>query len=1127
MNVPARLVLRQAEATNAALGHVNLGALSESHGFVSATPPVADLPPPFNVWTEAATALPSMCHAMTVRRQLDQLPLLDASPGSLDDRYLMRASSVLGLLSQAYWNIEVPAPAKLPRALSEPWDVIAWRLDKPRRTMSTTDYMFHNWRLIDPGANDPMRVENLKLLTPVWSNSGTETFMLVVLEMLARSTPLVGAVVRAQEAVAARDTATLKAELALMTDVLNSLTFYSLLKANANRHSGAFYVDPVVWTKMFATLPLPVGPGIHNATGVETPFFHMLDEFFERRDYKTQLGGEALTLRSAFPLHWKQFVAAVRQVSVSDFVGLSRDHELSELFRETREAYQARHGLLARHRLKAFVFMDAAFKTGRSSTVTGFSGMFKDRAWDVVDTSFENSRVERDEQYPAMASFARIAKVENVGIEAQAVRRITFDVKGLGMRYQPGDRLSVLPENSAGLVERTLAALDAKGSEEIALTKAWRAAASMREGFASAKTMRLEDMATFGHLRPVTRDVAKRLHALTHSEFLRRLINDRMEDQWELWDLIEHLKVAGFQPRRILSALPGEPHYIAHIIPPMLPRLYSISSAPHSSRVPAEQIELTVGQLVYESIATRSTRKEHRRGTASRFLGADRPEQDRRVAIRVLHPPRFSLPPERTTPIVMFAAGTGIAPFRGFLQERSRGISGANVLILSVRDADSIPYREELEALQAAGHLELHVALSREPARPVFDPATGRLRLEPGKACRIDGLLREPETARRLISLIENDGAAVYVCGRATFAGTVLESLVELLGKGAAPEEKRENGYQAIYRMIGADRYMQDVFTTYTGSTATQTRQFDVSQLVMQNTPEAGLWQAIRGRVYDLTRFAEMHPGGAKLIQSYAGMDASAAYEKVDHHLNPEVDSMLAMFEIGIMRRLDFGPEWTMCIGEDGLRFTPLSTVFKRWVRFLYLFVEIENAYRVEISIKDQVLIQRETDDDLMKSPYKLQFQIQAHHRFVHMTLEFLSEEFSKLWRLTAGACDEMADARWLQNELAMLREQTEAREARDWTERLQRTVSGLSGTELTKSHEHVVALQAEDATLMRSIKAALSRGLVAFETHERDVLRAASGEILSALQALPTLMRAYYTRLGQIRAGYGPIAIH
>ncbi|WP_245323572.1 cytochrome b5 domain-containing protein [Bradyrhizobium shewense] len=835
------------------------------------------------------------------------------------------------------------------------------------------------------------------------------------------------------------------------------------------------------------------------------------------------MGGEALMLRNAFPLHWKQFIVAVRQVSVADYVRESGDRELQGLFNETRDAYQGGHGLLARHRTKAFTFMDAAFKTGRSSTVTGFSGMFKDRAWDVVDTSFENSRIERARQYPSHASFARIKSVSNVGIEPAIMRRIVFDVKGMGMRYEPGDRLAVLPENPADLVQRTLAALNADGHEPVTLTQSWRAAAARPEWHDGSHTVRLSELLTFGQVRPVTREVARRLYALTHSEHLRRLIDDRMEDQWELWELLEKLKTGGFEAERLLAALPGEPHHICQIVPPMAPRLYSISSAPVDRTAPVEEIELTVGHLTYQSETSRTSPGGQRRGTASSFLCDAQGDQSRGVVVRVMHPPRFSLPRDPSTPIVMFAAGTGIAPFRGFLQARARSASGRNILILSVRDVESIPYRDELELLQAAGELELMVAVSRQPVRPVFDPETGMLRMAPGKACRVDELIREPAVASRLVELLRDreeggEGASIYVCGRATFAGAVLEGLVELLGRGNSPEAAIEDGYQAVYRMIGADRYMQDVFSTYTGSTASLSRRIEISQLMLQNTPQVGLWQAIGGRVYDLTRFAHMHPGGAKLIQSYAGLDATNAYRKIEHHRNPEIDSMLAMFEIGVMRRLDFGMEWTVTVGDDGMQFVPLSVLFRKWVRFVYLFVEIENAYRVEVSLKDEVLVQRESGDDPLNSSYKLQFQIQAHHRFLHMTLEYLSEELGKLWRHTASACDPRADIQWLERELTKLRDNPNTRQALAWTEELQRRNSGLAGAALERWHQHLLSLQAADTALMANIKAALSRGLRAFETHERNALRAGAATIIGTLRSLQSTMHDYYTRLSHDR---------
>jgi cytochrome b involved in lipid metabolism len=446
------------------------------------------------------------------------------------------------------------------------------------------------------------------------------------------------------------------------------------------------------------------------------------------------------------------------------------------------------------------------------------------------------------------------------------------------------------------------------------------------------------------------------------------------------------------------------------------------------------------------------------------------------------------------------------------------------VLFFGVRDAAAILYRDELEALQAAGKLELHLAVSREPVRPLFDAGSGTMRMETGKPCRVDQLIREPEIARHLADLIRDkdeggQGASVYVCGRATVAKSILEALVEVMGRGASPEEIRESGYRAIYRMIGSGRYMQDVFTTYTGATAEKTRQFDVSELMLKNTTQTGLWQAINGRVYDLTLFAQLHPGGAKLIQSYAGMDATHAYQKVEHHLNSEVDSMLAMFEIGMMRRLDFGMEWTVTVGEKGLQFMPLSALFRSWARFIYLFIEIENAYHVEITIKHELLIKQADGCDLLNSAYKFQFQILAHHRFLNLTLAYLGDELGKLWRRTASACDTGADIQWMERHLSTLRADPATQAAMAWTGELQRINSGLTGEPLERWHEHVLKLQAADVALMEGIKETLSTGLRVFETHERNTLRSGSGALLSTLRALPPMVREYYSRLAHEQA--------
>ena len=597
---PAARVLEEAAGRNASLGHENLGPLSESHGFVSIRPPSHDLAIPHDAWVEAADELPELCRTLTVRHRLDELPLLDASTEALADRDLLRAASVIGLLAQAYQHIAMQPPDRLPEQLVRPWLQVAARLDRPALTLTNTDYMWHNWRLIEPHAADPMRVENLRLLTPVWDHPQMETFMLVVLEMHAQAAPLVGAAARAQEHCRRADDDALKAELVSMTETIRRLTFVSLPKINANARSGPPAVDPVAWTKLFALLPLPVveaedgrSPSavaasavssspvgcparpsrgersLSNASGAETPGFHLMDVFLGRRSYETQLGHEVTVFRSEFQPHWRQFLAAVAQEPVAEYVAARGDGELKGLFNELTDAYQGGGGLIARHRLKAFPYLDAAFKTGRRRTVTGFSDLFEDRGWEGVDASLEAARRERQGSEAHVLRFARVERVEDV---CPGVRRVVLNVRGLGMHCQPGDRCAIHAENDPALVRRTLDALRASGDELVDLTPEWTTALSQRSDRRGDLRAPIGDVLAFGHIRPVARSTAKALHRLTLDESLREIIEARTEDQWELYDLLELLAEGDFAPQRLHRAERGDHESVCRLVSPLAPR---------------------------------------------------------------------------------------------------------------------------------------------------------------------------------------------------------------------------------------------------------------------------------------------------------------------------------------------------------------------------------------------------------------------------------------------------------------------------------------------------------------------------------------------------------------------------
>ena len=143
--------------------------------------------------------------------------------------------------------------------------------------------------------------------------------------------------------------------------------------------------------------------------------------------------------------------------------------------------------------------------------------------------------------------------------------------------------------------------------------------------------------------------------------------------------------------------------------------------------------------------------------------------------------------------------------------------TGGNWLFYSARTPRDLHYKADWEALCGAGKLHLHAAFSREGARVRFDG--NALCFEAAPARRIDEEMLEPQTAEQLWALAEA-GAYFYVCGRTGFARTVMQAMQTILARrdGAAA------GRERFYRLVGEDRYLQEIFTTYPGAQFEQRR---------------------------------------------------------------------------------------------------------------------------------------------------------------------------------------------------------------------------------------------------------------------------------------------------------------
>lgn len=1116
---PARRVLEEAIATNDALGHDNLGSLSYSHGFLPRTEPLRRLPQSHVAWDQVAEAIPRLFRTYTVRKTLDDMPILSANQADLPDEYLLRASSLFSILAHLYWYSEPEPPENgIPAPIQLPWEQISQRLDRPAPHLAFGDLNSNNWQFIDPTLEQPFITENLRLAIPMVGNEDERRFQMTPVEMLYLFSPLLGVMLNAQEAVLHDDPEALKAALVYISDALKYQTYVSLMKVNPNPYND-LYINPVVWGKTAALFASPFQPNgsVPGPSGTAIPSFTTLDVFFGRRSYKTTVGHETNRTRNWFPKHWRDWLDALEKISMPDYVMQRGDRTLKGIYDEARDTYAGESGMLSRHRLKAYGFLDLSFKGGRVKTLGGIEGSYSERVWDRLASELDESRLERYGAYPQTSHMVSIRRIEPIREhDQQFVRRVVFDISNTGIRYQPGDRCGILPENSDELVGKTLAALHATGSENIQLNAHWRQHVNLRHGWQNATELPLRTLLKFGRIRPVDRSVALNLYGVTNNQQLSRILDHWAEDQWELWDLFALLSEAGYNTRRLWRAIPGDYEHICRVILPEQWRLYSISSVMESS---PDELHLTIGGLNYQTQSTDVSHEANRWGTGSSYLARLAP--DKPVSIKVVHPPRFSLPQDVTRPVVMLAGGTGIAPMRGLIDARMKTAdAGATWLFFGTREPADFYYQNEFEPFVAAGRLNVRVAFSRAEADAQFNRKTGLFEIVPGECGHLDQEMLKPENASLLWEMLCS-GAYFYLCGRTAFASTMIETIKEIIVRnitGESAEERDANARLMLYRLIGEERLMLEIFTTYAGSHLDSVKpQLNVSEVVLHNDDVNGYWIIVSGRVYDVNEFNHMHPGGAKIIQSYSGMDATIAYQKIEHHTNPEVDAMLGMYELGVIRTPEFGQAWGVAVSKKGLRVITLRNAYQAWVDLLYMTVEIENAILNDFRVRHEPFTEIETFDNVLLTPAKVEQLGLAHERLVTSYLShLLGEPIQTLWALTIGLLGKTdLELHSMERTLQRIQATKQAHSAMNLAHNLREQ---LKRGEMPVEQFGTLCdlLEREDRRMIRGLKLALRDGVKAFEELEEETIRLGGNALINALQSIPTHLESFYAHLAK-----------
>jgi len=273
--------------------------------------------------------------------------------------------------------------------------------------------------------------------------------------------------------------------------------------------------------------------------------------------------------------------------------------------------------------------------------------------------------------------------------------------------------------------------------------------------------------------------LAETAHDESEAARLKELADEDAED-WlvgrDVLDVLRHFPSVSAAPGDIIAALM-----------PLQPRLYSIAS---SQKAFPTEVHLTIGVVRYHS------NERARKGVASTFL-ADRVElaPGQRVSIFVHPAPGFRLPENGNTPVIMVGPGTGIAPFRAFLQERATsGASGKNWLFFGDQHRHSdFLYQDELTSHLENGTLaRLDTAFSRDQAEKIY-VQTQML-----------------EHAAELWNWLE-DGAHFYVCGDAKrMAKDVDAALHQIAREQGKMDEAGAKTY--IQSLVKTKRYQRDVY---------------------------------------------------------------------------------------------------------------------------------------------------------------------------------------------------------------------------------------------------------------------------------------------------------------------------
>lgn len=363
--------------------------------------------------------------------------------------------------------------------------------------------------------------------------------------------------------------------------------------------------------------------------------------------------------------------------------------------------------------------------------------------------------------------------LENINLNGRGsnkeTRHLELSLEGSGLVYEPGDSLGIYPTNNPALVDELIQTCGWNAEEAVTVHK-------------NGDTLPLKEALTSHfEITVLTKPLLLKIAALTKSESLHALLEEGNEEKLKEYIAGRDLVDAA----RDFGPFEGTAAEFTSILRKIPARLYSIAS---SLKANDEEVHLTIGAVRYDAHG------RERQGVCS-ILCAERLQPGDTLPVYIQHNQNFKLPQDPDTPIIMVGPGTGIAPFRSFMQEREEmGANGKSWLFFGDQHfVTDFLYQTEWQKWLKDGVLtKMDVAFSRDTEEKVY----------------VQHQMKKQ--SKELFEWLEQ-GAYVYICGdEKHMAHDVHNTLLSIIQEEGAMSKEKAESYLANLQQ--QKRYQRDVY---------------------------------------------------------------------------------------------------------------------------------------------------------------------------------------------------------------------------------------------------------------------------------------------------------------------------